>query len=141
MTKIAIIAAGLLLVACSTSDTSGDDGEPETADELTARAAVVFDAYAQGDWGTVWDRVDAAGQDLISRDEYIRRLDACPQPPMAIQVVDATSEGGRWSVVLSANGMPVVMPAAHEQGRWVFPFTPDAAANMTRDFDSFVANC
>jgi hypothetical protein len=37
--------------------------------------------------------------------------------------------------------MPVVMPAAHEQGRWVFPFTPDASANMTQDFDSFVANC
>jgi hypothetical protein len=109
---------------------------------LKASAQAILTASAAGDWGTFWDHWDAASQALISRDEYLRRKQACPGTTGApITVVsERPAANGIWTVRGRRGGSMIVYQFRYEHGQWTYVVTDTAVkAELKGSYEEYVA--
>jgi hypothetical protein len=128
----------LVLFAACSSDSPGTPNrviEPSSEAGLHAAARAELDSFAAGNYGAVWDHLGEDDQKLISREDYITALEACPNvfDGVRLKVVKVTpNPDGTWNVEVDAAGSLVTIPAAYENGMWVFPFTSEARERFER---------
>ncbi len=149
---VLVLFLGLLLGACSskssvtTSPTASGTpvAEPMTPGQLKYFAQVHFTSFSDGDFGSFWDDLDTASKAVVTRAEYIHRLESCMRndtnknDPVGVVKV-AENKDGTWSVVVHYVKFQITFPARYESGHWRFVLSPDAQRAMRLPFNQYLA--
>ena len=157
---VAICVVGALLGGCAGEDEAGTVAprattspvsgaatgatEPRTPQQLRAISQLHFNSFAVGDFGTFWDDFDADAKRFISREEYIRRLEACmrndPNKNKPFRVTKVTdNRNGTWTVDVRYLNFQIKFPARYEGGRWRFSPSPEAKRALRLPMDRYLA--
>lgn len=108
--------------------------EPRSEAAVRQAAADEFDSFAAGDYGAAWDRFYAPAKKAISRAEYLRLLQLCPDVAHGVKFsVDKVTLVTRSASQVRVSRMGLAVASyrfVYESGRWVFVPAPDTM----RDF-------
>jgi len=153
-TAWALCAVAIVLGACSSKTAStatstptssvAPGAEPKTAQELRAIAQLHFNLFTAGDFGSFWDDFDSSSQAVISRPEYVHRLQSCmsrdPNRSKPFTIVGvADNHNGTWSVVTNYTKYQITFPARYEGGRWRFILSEQVRTSLKMPFDQYIA--
>lgn len=123
--------------------TTTPPAEPMTEDAARAAAKEQLDAYAAEDYVGAWDMWTAAGQAAISREEYVRLHELCPQTAAGVafevQSVRLEGDGTSATVRIGRMGAVATFKMHYEQGQWRWQPADDAIAGYAKGVDAVVA--
>jgi hypothetical protein len=148
-----LLLSGVLLGACSSKTTvttaspsasSTPAAEPKTAGQLKYFSLIHFTSFSDGDFGSFWDDFDTASKAVVSRAEYIRRLESCmrndPNKNAPFNVVKvAENKDGTWSVTMRYVKYDITFPARYEANHWRFILSADARKAMRMPVSQYLA--
>lgn len=103
--------------------------EPHTEAAVRAAAKEEFDSYAAGDYGEAWDVWSAAGKQAISRANYMRLFQLCPDVAQGVrfQIEHVTMDSDRHAHVRASRLIAMLTYRfVYEAGRWRFVPTPES---------------
>ncbi|MFB9895847.1 hypothetical protein [Planobispora takensis] len=157
---IVLVAAGFLIAAimivvavlnppaatrngAAAPSATGAPGAEPSEEELRQTAQTAFDAYASGDSGAFWDLWTTESQALITREEYVRLFQLCPQTVSGVSftITDTTITGETALVTATRAGDPTAYDYdfAYENGSWRYIVPPqEAQAYQTKNVDQIV---
>ena len=148
---LGLFAAAVFLGACSgkttttvSSSPTPVPSEPKTAEELKAIAQLHFNSFSSGDFGAFWDDLDSGSKAVVTRDEYVRRLQACMRndpnksSPLIVQTASENKDA-TWSVTVRYVKYNITFPAIYESGHWRFVLSPNVRKAMTMPFNQYLA--
>jgi hypothetical protein len=126
---LAVTAAAVLTLvpACSGDDEPAGDAaqaaaggpEPRTIDGAKNAAQTVFDRFAAGDFAGAWDMYTAAGQQAITKADYVKLNQACSRKGLTIQLTSARMDGPDRAVVIAKQLVATQSyTMAYEGGAW-----------------------
>nr|BFE85151.1 hypothetical protein GCM10020093_077520 [Planobispora longispora] len=106
-------------------------------------AQTAFDAYATGASGEFWDLWSAPAQETISREEYVRLFQLCPQiiPDMGFTITNITVTGDSALVTATRAGDPTAYDYdfLFENGEWRYVLPPQEEQEYrTKSVDQIV---
>ena len=134
---IAVIITALLATACGVNpQRTGEEPatvpspataasvpttEPTTDEGFRTAAQQIINSNVAGDWGGYWDRWDKESKKLITREEYIRRKQACPPmfagAPVTVKAITTNPDGTKTAQV-DRFGFLSSVSFRYEDGRW-----------------------
>ncbi|WP_326829033.1 hypothetical protein OIE13_29975 [Streptosporangium sp. NBC_01810] len=148
LTVIVIMALGVAIGAVITvfmvlNPPSSPPGSAPTPDaehsEVSVRQAAqpALDAYSSGSYGDFWDLWTTGAQGLITREEYVRLFDLCPQlaadSPFTIATVAITGD----SAMVQADrlGDTTEFGFVFESGSWRYEPPPEEQSEYRKPVD------
>jgi hypothetical protein len=144
----AAVLAVLALAGCSSADSGGSAApppaagapatqgaastgtEPRTEAAVRAAATEEFDSYAAGDYGAAWDVWTAAGKKAISRANYVKLFQLCPEIAQGVRFeIQKVALDNDHEAHVRASRMGIAVQSfqfVYESGHWRFVPLPDA---------------
>ncbi|MBG0827089.1 hypothetical protein HS041_04850 [Planomonospora sp. ID67723] len=129
--------------AQSSAPSPSASGAARTEESVRQAAQTAFDAYASGSSGEFWDLWSKRAQELITREEYVRLFQLCPQiaSGMTFTITDVMITGDAALVTATRSGDPTAYDYdfAHESGSWRYVLPPQEEQEYrSRNVDQIV---
>ncbi|WP_371781802.1 hypothetical protein [Streptosporangium subroseum] len=108
----------------SSPSTQGPD-HSETS--VRQAAQLMLDTYASGSYGDFWDMWSTEAQGLITREEYVRLFQLCPQrtPGTSFTITKVTITGDNAGVQATRLSETTAFDFLYESGSWRSVPSPD----------------
>jgi hypothetical protein len=118
--------------------------QPKTVEAAKSAAQASFDLYAAGDWRGSWDSWTASAKKVVSRDEYARYHEECPQavtgPAFTITSIRLETPTTA-TLVVDRMGFKFTYQMIYEDGQWRFQPDADTIKDFKGGVDKMIADC
>ncbi|MGI5162598.1 hypothetical protein [Microbispora sp. CA-102843] len=116
--------------------------QPRNQAGARAAAQQIFDLYSAGSYGAYWDHWSRATQQVVSREDYVRRFKLCKPvvEGLRFQVSSVTVAGAHAKVVVARSIMTFTHDFVYEDGQWRFVPSEDVQKDYrTKSIDQLVS--